>query len=225
MESKKNKNIDYNRHRSLLLALGLLASTLLVSMTFNIRSSYQPEVFPKPDSVFDTYIPPIPITEFDQPKKPEPPKPKPPRAVVITEIPKVDIKRILQSIPEPPEDLGQAAPEEPALPVEPVVREFIVVEEQASFPGGDQAWMKYLKKNFKYPKRAKRAGIEGRVFLSFYVDAQGNLSDIEVIRGIGGGCDQEALRVLKNSPKWNPGKQRGIPVKSPMTLFITFRLK
>lgn len=225
MENKKNRNVDYNKYHYLLLAFGLMTSTLLVSMTFNIRSSYQSEFIPEAHLPFDTYIPPIPITEFDQPKKPEAPKPKPPKAVVITEVPRVDLKRILASIPEPPEGLGEVVPEESTLPIESVVRKFIVVEEQASFPGGSEAWMKYLMKNFKYPRTAKRSGIEGRVFLSFYVDLDGNLSNIEVLRGIGGGCDQEAIRVLKQSPKWNPGKQRGVAVKSPMTLFITFRLK
>ncbi|OEK00027.1 hypothetical protein BFP97_00190 [Roseivirga sp. 4D4] len=225
MEIKKNRNIDYNLHRPLLLTIGLVISTLLVSMTFNIRSSYQPEVLPVPDFPFDTYIPPIPITEFDQPKKPQLSKPKLPKAMVISEVPRIDTRKILEPSPEPIQDIIPMVAEEPPMPPEKAVREFLIVEEQASFPGGSQAWMKYLKKNFKYPKRAKRAGIEGRVFLSFYVDTEGNLSDIEVLRGIGNGCDQEAIRVLKQSPKWNPGKQRGVPVKSPMTLFITFKLK
>ncbi len=225
MEIKKNRNIDHNLDRPVLLALGLLISTFLVSMTFNIRSSYQPQVLPEPHSPFEAYIPPIPITEFDQPKKPEPIKPKLPKAVVLSEIPPIDTRKILEPLPEPIQDAIPMVAEESPMPPEDVVTEFLVVEEQASFPGGNQAWMKYLKKNFKYPKRAKRAGTEGRVFLKFYVDAEGNLSDIEVIRGIGNGCDQEAIRVLKQSPKWNPGKQRGVPVKSPMTLFITFRLK
>lgn len=225
MEIKKNRKIDYNLHRPLLLALGLLTSTLLVSMTFNIRSSYQPQVLPEAYSVFETYIPPIPITEFDQPKKPEPVKPKPPSVVVISEVPGIDTRKIIDQMPEPIIDVMPAVADDPPMPAEEVVRKFVAVEEQASFPGGNQAWIKYLKKNFKYPKRAKKVGTEGRVFLKFYVDAEGNLSDIEVIRGIGNGCDQEAIRVLKQSPKWNPGKQRGIPVKSPMTLFITFKLK
>ena len=68
-------------------------------------------------------------------------------------------------------------------------------------------------------------GIEGKVFLSFIVDQQGSISDIQVIRGIGGGCDEEAKRVLQKSPKWSPGKQRGRPVKSRMQIQIVFKLK
>ena len=100
---------------------------------------------------------------------------------------------------------------------------FMAVEEPASFPGGFGAWQKYLMKNIKYPRRARVNGIE--VMLSFYVDAAGNVSDIKVTRSLGGGCDEEAIRVLKNSPKWSPGLQRGRAVKSPMSIFIQFRLK
>lgn len=225
MENKKNRNVDYNKYRYLLLAFGLMTSTLLVSMTFNIRSSYQPNPGPDIPLPFENYIPNIPITEFDEPKRKEKPKPKASTSITITELPIIATKESPKVIPETIEGTEMMSPIFEPLPVEPFVKEFLVVEEQASFPGGNEAWMKYLVKNFKYPKVAKRMGIEGRVFLSFYVDVEGNLSNIEVLRGIGGGCDQEAIRVLKKSPKWNPGKQRGIAVKSPMTLFITFRLK
>ncbi len=225
MEVKKNKNIDFNQHRTLLLAVGLLLSTFLVSMTFSIRSSYQPVIPHEPPPPFDAYLPIIPIIEFEKPRETEKPKPKAPPTVITTEVPLIDVKPLLAPIEDPIEDITLIDDNSEPMPSEPVVTEFIVVEEQASFPGGNEAWRKYLKKNFKYPKMAKRSGIEGRVFLSFYVDKEGNLSNIEVVRGIGGGCDEEAIRVLKNSPKWNPGRQRGVAVKSPMSLFITFKLK
>ena len=114
---------------------------------------------------------------------------------------------------------------EDELPAEEADQLFIVVEENASFPGGPKAWAKFLNKNFKYPKRAQRMGIEGKVFLSFIVDKDGTISDIQVARGIGGGCDEEAIRVLSNSPKWNPGLQRGRAVKSRMSIQIQFTLK
>lgn len=225
MESKKNPNIDYNKYRYLLLAFGLLASTFLVSMTFNIRSNYQPDSGNDIPLPFENYLPNIPIIEFDEPKRKDKPKPKVSTSITITELLIIPTKESPKVIPETIEGTEIMSPIFEPLPVEPFIKEFLVVEEQASFPGGSEAWMKYLMKNFKYPRVAKRTGIEGRVFLSFYVDVDGSLSNIEVLRGIGGGCDQEAIRVLKKSPKWNPGKQRGIAVKSPMTLFITFRLK
>ena len=67
-------------------------------------------------------------------------------------------------------------------------------------------------------------GIEGRVFMSFVVEKDGSLTDIVVMEGIGAGCDEESIRVLKNAPKWNPGKQRGVPVRVRYSFPIIFRL-
>ena len=76
----------------------------------------------------------------------------------------------------------------------------------------------------KYPNQARRMGIEGRVFVQFVVDKDGQLTEIKAVKGIGAGCDEEAVRVLKSAPKWKPGKQRGRPVKVRMILPITFKL-
>ena len=102
---------------------------------------------------------------------------------------------------------------------------FLVVEEDAAFPGGPGEWNKFLRKNLKYPRQAKRMGIEGNVYLSFIVDRTGTISDIQVIREVGGGCDEEAVRVLKASPKWTPGKQRGKAVTVPYSLPIIFQVQ
>ncbi len=67
-------------------------------------------------------------------------------------------------------------------------------------------------------------GIEGKVFLTFIVDKDGSITDVTLARGIGGGCDEEAIRILKESPKWNPGKQRGRAVRQKMTFPIIFKL-
>jgi protein TonB len=84
---------------------------------------------------------------------------------------------------------------------------------------------KYVSKNIEYPKQARRMGIEGKVFVQFVVDKDGSLSDVKVIKGIGAGCDEEAIRVLKESPKWTPGKQRGRPVRVRMSLPIFFKIQ
>jgi protein TonB len=98
------------------------------------------------------------------------------------------------------------------------------VEDPATFPGGIAAFYEYLKKNLNYPNQAKRMGIEGRVFVQFVVEKDGSLTDIHVVKGIGAGCDEEAVRVLKNSPKWKPGKQRGKAVRQKMIQNILFKL-
>lgn len=97
-------------------------------------------------------------------------------------------------------------------------------EVQASFKGGMKAWYEYLQKNLKYPSQARRMGIEGTVMVRFVVNKDGSVQDVEVLRTIGGGCDEEAKRVIENSPVWNPGKMRGIPVRSRQVIPIKFKL-
>jgi len=101
---------------------------------------------------------------------------------------------------------------------------FTVVEDQPTFKGGMQALSDHLASNLQYPAQARQQGIEGRVFVQFVVEKDGSLSNVTSVKGIGGGCDEEAVRVLKESPKWKPGKQRGKPVKVRMILPITFNL-
>ena len=101
---------------------------------------------------------------------------------------------------------------------------FDIVEDQPAPPGGMGAFYKFIGSSMKYPNQARRMGIEGRVFVQFVVDKDGQLTDIKAVKGIGAGCDEEAVRVLKSAPKWKPGKQRGRPVKVRMILPITFKL-
>lgn len=93
------------------------------------------------------------------------------------------------------------------------------------YPGGVEAWTSYLSKNLKYPRPATRKGIQGNVYLSFIIDEDGNISGVGVTRGIGGGCDEEAKRVLSNSPKWTPMLMRGQKAKSRVHIQINFRLR
>ena len=86
------------------------------------------------------------------------------------------------------------------------------------------AFYKQLGKNLRYPRQAKKMGIQGKVYIRFIVDTDGSLTNIEVLKGIGAGCDEEALRVITQAPKWKPGKQRGKPVKVRMTIPIVFKL-
>ena len=101
---------------------------------------------------------------------------------------------------------------------------FIMVEQLPEFKGGIQAFYKYLSKNLHYPTHAVETGIEGRVIVSFVVEKNGDLSDIKVERGIGGGCDEEAVRVLKDAPAWSPGIQNGRAVRVRYTVPISFNL-
>jgi len=102
---------------------------------------------------------------------------------------------------------------------------FTVVEEQPNYPGGDEARIKFLQANMKYPEEAKELGVQGKVFVTFVVEVDGSITDVKVLRGIGSGCDDEAIRVVKSMPKWVPGKQRGVPVRVQFNLPINFKLQ
>lgn len=101
---------------------------------------------------------------------------------------------------------------------------FTVVEAQPEFKGGVEGFFKYLMSEMKYPKEAREKGIEGRVKVEFVVDKDGTLSDVNAIEGIGAGCDEEAVRVLKNAPAFKPGTQNGKPVRVRMMVPIVFKL-
>lgn len=110
-----------------------------------------------------------------------------------------------------------------AAPVEEQI--FQVVEQNPEFPGGMAALGQYLQKNLKYPAAASRANVSGRVFLTFVVNTDGSIQDIQVLKGLGFGCDEEAQRVVKGMPKWKPGKQSGRNVRVKYNLPISFVLE
>lgn len=102
---------------------------------------------------------------------------------------------------------------------------FTVVENDPEFPGGINALYSYLAANIKYPKVARENGITGKVHVTFVVEKDGRLTDIKILRDIGGGCGAEVVRVVKTMPRWNPGKQRGKPVRVQFNLPVDFNLK
>jgi TonB family protein len=99
-----------------------------------------------------------------------------------------------------------------------------VVEIQPSPAGGMAGWNKYLSENLRYPPNAQRKGIEGTVIVAFVVNTDGTTTDIEILRSLGGGCDEEVIRIVQGSPKWTPGMQRGKPVRTRMRLPLRFIL-
>ena len=100
-----------------------------------------------------------------------------------------------------------------------------VVEVDPEFPGGMEALYKYLAENIKYPEQAKAEKIQGRVAVSFVIEKDGSVTNAKVLRGIGGGCDEEALRVVNAMPKWTPGRMSDEPVRVNYVLPITFKLQ
>lgn len=102
---------------------------------------------------------------------------------------------------------------------------YLYAEVMPAFPGGEEAMLKFMSENVSYPLSAKRAGISGTVFVSFTVGASGNITDIKVVKSLGGGTDEEAIRLIKSMPNWLPGKMNGREVPVRLTLPIRFVLK
>ena len=108
------------------------------------------------------------------------------------------------------------------LPVKANELVFIVVENQPKFPGDKNALTNYLRKNVQYPEAAKQAGVTGRVFISFIVERDGRLTDVHLLKGLGFGCDEEAMRVMNAMPRWEPGTQSGRTARVRYNLPIWF---
>lgn len=151
--------------------------------------------------------------------------PPPPRPSAPVEVPNDEI--LLDEIIDIDAELDLDAPMEIPPPPRPVQDDeeiedeiFVVVEQQPELIGGIEA----VQKSVVYPQLALQAGIEGRVIVQFVIDREGNVLNPKVIRGIGGGCDEEALRAIKLA-KFKPGMQRGRPVSVMYTIPVTFRLK
>jgi protein TonB len=107
----------------------------------------------------------------------------------------------------------------------PAVEEiFTIVEQMPEFPGGAASMMKFIGNNTKYPAVARRMGIEGTVFVSFVIDTEGKISEVNAIKGISPDCDKEAVRVIQTMPPWKAGKQNGKPVKVRFVVPIKFTL-
>lgn len=222
MELKKNPNADLTRKTNLFFAIGLVISLLLVIVAFEWKSYEEVSQvdFGALDDDFEEMIE-IPITE-----QPPPPPPKIQQPEII-EVPdeeeieeeiELDIDLDVQEDAVVEDIVFDDAPAE-----EPVETIFEVVEEQPEPEGGMEAFYKFVGKELRYPAQANRMGVEGRVFVQFVVDEKGNVSEVKAVKGIGAGCDEEAVRVIKLT-KWKPGKQRGRAVKVRMIMPVMFKL-
>ncbi|MEM9324363.1 MAG: energy transducer TonB [Bacteroidota bacterium] len=221
MEVKKNPKLDLNRRRGQFFTIGLVISLAMTITAFEWRSPTNPVTVDQLDggNWEEVELPPI---TFHEP--PEPPKPKiiPNEVIETTEEVEVPDELVIDN------EIGEFDPDEevfiPEAPAEEVEVIHDIVEEMPTPAGGLAAFYGFLSKKMKYPKQARRMGIEGVVYLQFVVDELGNVGDAKVVKGIGAGCDEEALRVMALAPAWNPGKQRGRPVKVRMMVPIHFKL-
>ncbi|ELR69723.1 Ferric siderophore transport system, periplasmic binding protein TonB [Fulvivirga imtechensis AK7] len=223
MEIKKHSSADVHKKAGLFFQIGLLVALALTVCAFEWRN-YDTGNFVDLGQVQDDFEDLLEIPPTEQPPPP-PPKIQQPE---IIEVP--DEEEIEEEIEI---DLDVEITEEKVIediiieeaPEEEVAEEiFQIVEEPATPKGGYAAFYEYVAKNLRYPPQARRMGIEGKVFVQFVVDRDGKVKDIQIARGIGAGCDEEAVRILQNAPDWNPPRQRGVPVSQRIMIRIAFQL-
>ncbi|WP_075351919.1 energy transducer TonB [Algoriphagus marinus] len=224
MEAKKTPSADLTKKSGMFLNLGLAVAVGLTLAAFEWKS-FDGGSLKDLGQVTDNFeeLLDIPITE-----QPPPPPPPPVEQPIIEEIPdEVEIEEKIE-VNFDVDVKETTVIKEVVIADAPVVEKadeiFDVVETQPNPPGGMSGWNQYLSKNLKYPTQARRMGIEGTVIVVFVVNTDGSIQDVEVLRGIGGGCDEEAIKVVSEAPKWEPGKQRGRPVRTRMRLPIRFKL-
>src|SRR5690554_1807638 len=222
MELKKSEHANLEKKRIPLIIIGILFSTALVLVAFEYKT-YEMSISDLGQLDIDLIEEEIiPISQQQPPPPPPPPAPTTVIEIVEDEVEieeelviedmEIDESTEIEYIPEVVEEVEE----------EPI---FTIVEEMPSFPGGEAAMIKYLAQNTRYPPMAKEAGIEGTVYVTFVVNENGEVSDVRVLRSIGGGTDEEAIRVVQNMPRWTPGKQRGKPVRVQYNLPIRFTLR
>ena len=223
MEIKKSEKADLERKRPLFIQVGLVLGLSLILLGFEWKS-YDRII----EAAQDLQGEVIEELEIVQTQRNEPPPPPPPQQIT-TILNIVDDKIVIDNDLEIDADADDNSQEYSYVEVveekEIVEAEiFTVVEDNPMFPGGDEARMKFLRDNIKYPQMARESGIQGTVYVTFVVEANGAITNIKVLRGIGGGCDEEALRVVRQMPKWQPGKQRGKAVRVQFNMPIRFVL-
>ena len=226
MEIKKNPKVDVQNKRVLLLEIGLALSLLVVIGAFLYTPrEYEIEQIEQVVTVVEEEI--TEITRQDQ-KPPEPPKRT--EITVITDIlnivtndEKIETSVDFAEFAEDVEIIQQVAVEEEVIEED---QPFVKVEQMPSFQGGDlMTFRAWVQGRLRYPQIAQENGIMGRVLLSFVIERDGSLTNIEVLQTPDRSLSDEAARVLKLSPKWSPGKQRNQAVRVKYTLPVDFRLQ
>jgi protein TonB len=220
MELMKNSGSDLKKWSAAFTNLVLVVSisALLVAFEWKAYDDFQLKDFSSSSEIWD--MTEIPITIQTPPPPPE-------QAPEITIKPNDELLDKIEMIIAIDVPINAPLPAieltgPPILDNPDEIKDF--VEKQASFKWGMEAWYVYLMKNLIYPSQARRMSIQGTVIVRFVINTDGSIQDIEVLRGIGGGCDEIAKIVIDNSPNWNPGISRDRPVRSRMTMPIRFRL-
>jgi periplasmic protein TonB len=223
METKKSPKANLENKRLIFSQIGMVIALALVFFAFEYRT-YEVRSLELPKRTgSETDFDLIPITKH---KQPEPPLPK--QSLKITPIedhkqaddPVIIDASITPDVPIPP-FVPTLKQEDQLVDDTPVA----IPEAMPEFPGGTEALMAFLAREIKYPPLAREMNITGTVYLGFVIERDGSISGIKLLRGIGGGCDQEAMRVVSLLPAWKPGMQAGQPVRVTYNLPVKFILQ
>lgn len=223
MEVKKTEKADLTNKSMFFFSIGLFVTMSITVLVFEDKTfDEQVELIARNSDVADEVMD-VPVT--DQPPPP-PPQVQQPQVVEVPDEEEIEEEIQVNLDVEMTDDTKV---EHIEIKQEEEVKEdenqiFTIVEEQAQPVGGMAAFYAYVREKMKYPAQARRMQVEGRVFCEFVVNRDGTLQDVKVIRGIGAGCDEEAIRVIQAAPPWKPGKQRGKAVRSKFNLAIIFKL-
>ena len=226
MEEKKSPKANLENKKLMFIQIGMVISLLIAWLAFEHKNYDKREI---DESLLNREI--VEDLEMTEITKQEEQKPQPvelPKQTTQLEIVQDDVE--VEDI-EINAEVDQQEVIEEYVHVEVEEEEvqeqeiFQIVEEMPSFPGGEAKLMEYVAKNIKYPQIARETGIQGRVFVGFVVEPDGSISNVKLLRGIGGGCDEEAMRVIKSLPKWKPGKQRGKAVRVSYQIPVFFKLQ
>ena len=226
MEEKKSPKANLENKKLMFMQIGMIISLLIAWLAFEHKSYDKREI--DPSLLRQTEVVEEEMVEITKQEEPKPQPVEVPKQTTQLEIVEDDVE--VEDI-EINAEVDQTEVLEEYVPVEVVEEDvqeqeiFQIVEEMPSYPGGDQKLMEFVAKNIKYPQIARETGIQGRVFVGFVVEPDGSVSNVKVLRGIGGGCDEEAMRVVKSMPKWKPGKQRGKAVRVSYMLPVNFKLQ
>ncbi|AFK04262.1 TonB family protein [Emticicia oligotrophica DSM 17448] len=240
-------NYSQNLNRALFIGVGCFGLMLLTNFIFARQKDKTEDIVTV--DLNAQRLPDEPLPALEKPKEEEPPKPVEQVKSIAFLVPEV-VEETDNEIPPPDynsmenaiisnktqdgvetDEIAAAPPTEIKTTEKAIIElpeedntAFLTVEVQPSFIGGNSEMYKFLSKNLKYPSAAQRANIQGKVFLSFIVEKDGSITDIETMKGIGFGCDEEAIRVVKLMPKWIAGKQNGRNVRVKFTIPVFFKL-
>ena len=224
MEAKKTPKADLEGKKRVFLQIGIAIALGAALVAFEWKHYERPEVSLGTLEIDFIEEEDIPITRQEQPPPPPPPEPSQELIIVDDDV-ELEEEFTIDMDADVFTEVQEFTPiqfEEEEEVDEDVI--FTVVEDQPQFPGGEEARQKFLEDNLRYPQMAREAGIQGTVFVTFVVETDGSVTDVQILRGIGGGCDQEAVRVVQMMPRWEPGRQRGQPVRVQFNMPIRFRL-